>query len=557
MTKPSSSPARRRSVWKRVFAIASATLAVLLIALGITSIYLWRHVQPFLRARLVDTLANRLHAHVDLDQFQSSASLRHGFAVTGGGLRITPHGLEAYPPVIQVDHFAFHMDIAQLFNAQRHVRTVEVDGLNLMLPPKAQRKDMFHGAVDQPEPPPADTSKHTTHLALYFDQVLATHSTLTLQTDKPNHPPLVFDISSLSLVSRWGTGKLHYIADLRNPKPTGDIHAEGDFGPWVAEQPRSTNITGDYAFNHADLATTKGITGILNSTGHFSGPLEHLTVDGRADVPDFSVEEARHKVALFTTYHAIVDGTNGDTYLQPVEAHFRNTWFTCAGKVVRAPEGGHDIQLQVKMPRGRMEDLLWLAVKTPTPIIAGNVVMNTAFQLPPDPSHSLTVMRRLGLTGKITIAQMHFTNPETDRKLDSISLRTQGDVKQAQQLSKGAGPDDVSLDGHLTGDFTLAHGTLLLSAAKFQLPGLQADLHGSYNLPGESFDFTGDVRLEATVSQMFTGWKSLLLKPADRLFKKNGAGTFLPFHLSGTKDSPEIGIEVAGHTLEVHPKHRD
>jgi hypothetical protein len=56
---------------------------------------------------------------------------------------------------------------------------------------------------------------------------------------------------------------------------------------------------------------------------------------------------------------------------------------------------------------------------------------------------------------------------------------------------------------------------------------------------------------------MFTGWKSLLLKPADRLFKKNGAGTFLPFHLSGTKDSPEIGIEVAGHTLEVHPKHRD
>jgi len=423
-----------------------------------------------------------------------------------------------------------------------------------VLPPKGDRQGMFSGGQQSGQGGQAP-SKHGLHPALYFDEIRATNSSLTLETDKPGHLPRVFAISSVKLVTQWGTGKLRYVADLHNPKPAGDIHAEGDFGPWVAEQPRSTNVTGDFTFNNADLSTTKGIAGILSSSGHFAGPLEHLTVDGRADVPDFSVDEARHRVALFTAYHAIVDGANGDTYLQPVQAHFRNTSFTCEGKVVRAPEGGHDIELQVNMPHGRMEDLLWLGVKTPTPIITGNVAMNTAFHLPPDPEHNLTVEQRLGLKGKITIAQMHFTNPETDRKIDSISLRTQGDAKQAQQLSKGSGPDDVSLDGHLVGDFTLSHGNLQLSPAKFNLPGLEADLHGVYNLPGESFDFTGNVRLDATVSQMFTGWKSLLLKPVDRLFKKNGAGTFVPFHLSGTKNSPEIGIEVAGHTLEVHPKH--
>jgi len=34
--------------------------------------------------------------------------------------------------------------------------------------------------------------------------------------------------------------------------------------------------------------------------------------------------------------------------------------------------------------------------------------------------------------------------------------------------------------------------------------------------------------MEATVSKMVGGWKGLLLKPADRFFKKNGAGTEVP-----------------------------
>lgn len=100
----------------------------------------------------------------------------------------------------------------------------------------------------------------------------------------------------------------------------------------------------------------------------------------------------------------------------------------------------------------------------------------------------------------------------------------------------------------------MQHENLELSPAEFQLPGVDATLHGSYRLNSEQFDFSGNVKLQATVSQMFTGWKSKLLKLADPLFKKNGAGTYVPFKLSGTKNSPTVGIEIAGHELDFHPK---
>jgi hypothetical protein len=42
---------------------------------------------------------------------------------------------------------------------------------------------------------------------------------------------------------------------------------------------------------------------------------------------------------------------------------------------------------------------------------------------------------------------------------------------------------------------------------------------------------------------MVTGWKSLLLKPVDPFFAKNGAGTFVPIKVGGTTAHPAIGLD--------------
>jgi hypothetical protein len=69
------------------------------------------------------------------------------------------------------------------------------------------------------------------------------------------------------------------------------------------------------------------------------------------------------------------------------------------------------------------------------------------------------------------------------------------------------------------------------------------NLTGTYSLDGNIFDFHGTARLDAKVSQMVTGWKSILLKPVDPFFSKNGAGTEVPFKITGTKSEPHFGLD--------------
>jgi hypothetical protein len=85
--------------------------------------------------------------------------------------------------------------------------------------------------------------------------------------------------------------------------------------------------------------------------------------------------------------------------------------------------------------------------------------------------------------------------------------------------------------------------------AHFEVPGTKVDMTGQYALDGNTFDFYGKVRLEAKLSHMVTGWKSVLLKPVDPFFKKDGAGTEVPIKITGTKSEPHIGLDF-GHKDE-------
>ena len=62
----------------------------------------------------------------------------------------------------------------------------------------------------------------------------------------------------------------------------------------------------------------------------------------------------------------------------------------------------------------------------------------------------------------------------------------------------------------------------------------------------ETFDFHGKAKLEATLSQMTIGWKSILLKPVDPFFRKEGAGLEVPIRVSGTESEPHVGLDF-GH----------
>jgi hypothetical protein len=238
---------------------------------------------------------------------------------------------------------------------------------------------------------------------------------------------------------------------------------------------------------------------------------------------------------LHTKFHAIVDGTSGDTSLEPVEARLGGSDFTSSGTVVNVKGQGHIIDLEVNVPNGRIQDFLELAVKTTPVVMTGRLEMKTKLHIRPGDER---VSKKIGLKGGFTLKQIHFTNPEVEDKVDMLSLRAQGDPKDAKP-----GAEDVH--SQMVGEFAMADGKLSFSKLDYALPGAEVNLAGVYSLNGDQFEFAGKVRTKAEVSQMVASkWKSILLRPVDPFFKKNGAGAEIPVKVSGTKSAPKFGLDL-------------
>lgn len=512
-----------------------AVLALLVAVAAAALFVMISRAQPTLRAVVIDTLSARFKSKVELDDFH--VSLLKGLQVSGTGLRIfgpwDPNNHEpGIQPILSLAQFRFRMSLGDFLHWPKHVDTVYVDQMILNLPPREQRQRMT-------TPGPARRK-----IEITVNQIVCDRTKLILNTLKPGKLPLEFDIASLRMTNISPEGPLHFEAELTNPKPLGRVRSSGSFGPWQPDDPRSTPVSGTYTFQNADLATIHGIGGTLSSTGKYQGPLDQMAVDGTTETPDFRIAISGRAVPLHTEFHAIVDGATGDTYLQPVRARILNTWLTARGSVVRVKSPpGHAIVLDVDLEKGKIDDILKLAIRTDPPIMTGTLHLHTRFDLQPgEPA----VSDRLRLSGNFAVSDAYFSNQKIQDRVDALSMRSQGKPK----LAHDGIPDNIHSD--LKGTFRLDSGVLSFSQMDFRIPGTQVNLTGTYSLDGSVFDFHGKVRIDAKLSHMVTGWKSVLLKPADPFFSKHGAGTELPVRISGTKSEPHFGVDF-GHK-EKGPK---
>jgi len=183
-------------------------------------------------------------------------------------------------------------------------------------------------------------------------------------------------------------------------------------------------------------------------------------VDGKTETPDFRIAISGHPVPLSTEFHAIVDGTSGDTYLEPVKAKILHSSLVAEGSVLRVKDPhGHRIVLNVIVPHANIEDLLELGVRTDPPVMTGSAKLKTRFDVPPGEAD---VSDRIRLSGKFEISGAHFTNKKIQSKVDALSMRGQGRPKEAKEDV----PDVLS---EMAGDFRLANGLLSFSKLHFQV----------------------------------------------------------------------------------------
>jgi hypothetical protein len=519
------------SRWKLGLWITGGTLLTFVAALIALSVLISRRSRDWMQ----EWLSREYNSQVEVSSFSVAIPFPQ-VQTEAGDVTLYFQGRRDLPPLIAIKRLTMRTSIIGLLRNTRHISFVHLEGLRINVPPREESRG--NGGGDG-----AKNAMRKFHM-VRFGEILADGAALKVMTAKPGKEPLEFDIQKLRLSSSGTDGALAFRASLTNPKPPGEIISSGIFGPWNADVPSQTPVSGDYTFDKADLGVFPGISGILSSKGNYQGVMDQIRVDGTTDTPDFRVTLAGHPVDLATTFHAMVDGMNGDTYLQPVEAHFGKTVLLAEGKVEgTAGKKGKTIALDITAEHARMEDLLLLAVKEPPPM-TGPIQLKTKFILVPGPKQ---IPERLFLSGSFSLDSLHFTSSAVQQKVDNMSKRGEGKPKEIVSPEEAIKTDDVA--SAMKSNFRVESGILSLSGLTYGIPGSNVQLDGTYSLEPETLDLQGKLTMQAKLSQTTTGFKSFLLKFADPIFSKGDKGTVLPIKITGSVQHPHYGLQL-GHRSE-------
>lgn len=520
--------------------IAAVTLAVIVIA----GRKLSARFEPYIREQAIQYLTKRFDSEVEFGNLRVELPkippLRLFFTkgrgviaqVTGENIVLRHRGRRDIPPMFSIERLSFEVDLGRVFEPKKRVAVARLERVKIYIPPKGERPSLREQTPSAPagEPPPSSVLQDMPAAKDYLiEQVLISDSMLVILPRSKNRQPLEFHLHRVALDSVQLSEALRYEAELTNPKPPGLVTAKGNFGPWNADTPSDSALSGQYVFSDADLGVFRAIAGTLQSTGEFKGSLGEIEARGEARVSNFRLKMAGNPLPLETTYEALIDGTNGNTVLKPVRARLNTTSFTTSGAVIKHDgDARRTIELEVQMPGGNLLDLLKLAMKA-SPPMSGAIRMTAKIRVPPLQGK---VAEKLIVDGRFAIDRGQFLRAGVQEKLDTLSRRAQGQPKNESI-------DDVF--SNMAGVFHLADEEITFSDLTFRVPGAAVVLTGSYDLDADEIDFKGSLKLQAKVSQTMSGWKRWVLKPVDPILARNGAGTFLKISVTGSSTEPRFG----------------
>lgn len=526
--------------------VAAGALVLLLVVSVIASFTLRPRVEAWARAQTISFLEEAFDSEVELGGLD--VQLGQTFRVSGRDLVLRHKGRRDVPPLIVIASFDVATGLRHLFQTPRRIDFVEVDGLQFNIPPRySQDEQRFPNQKppsEKPARPPAPTSapppppsyrdaRPRKPASLILTQVSAREATMTIVPKEVDKTPKVWQIRALVMTDVAPDRAMPFSAEIDNPLPKGTVLTTGSFGPWASGAPGLSPLEGTYTLAQADLGTIKGIGGIVDAKGTFGGVLERIETTGTSTTADFHLDYASQPIALSTTYTSVIDGTNGNTWLDPVHAVLgKATTVIATGGIVKVTreDKGRTIDLDVTIEEGRLEDVMRLAVEGEEPMMTGGLKTKAKLLIPPGPE---TVARKLRLDGSFSLHGARFTSDTVQSKIDELSRRAQG-RPEARNV------EDVLSD--FSGTFRMRNGAITFSSLRFTTQGARVQLAGSYHLDGR-LNFDGNIRMTAGVSQMVTGKKRFFLRMIDPLFRRKGATEF-PIHIRGSVQKPEFGVDV-------------
>jgi len=488
---------------------------------------------PFRRDAVVKTLEEESFSKVKMGAFHQTYFPHPGCVLEHVVFQHNP-GAGA-PPLATIERLRIEGSFLGLFRG--HVTRVLAEGLHILLPPRGSGEHF-------------ETPQRT---KIEIDDLVADGAILEVASSQPQKKALQFTFREFTLSQIGGNGPASFRSRFSNPEPPGEISTSGKFGPWNADSVGKTPVSGEYRFENADLSVFDGIGGMLSSSGKFAGEIDHIEADGTTEVPLFSVTISSHQVDLKTRFHAVVNGENGDTFLQKVTADFGETTLSTDGSIAGTPGlPGKTASLDFTTHQGRIQDILLLFAKSPRAPMSGIVSFHAKVSLPPG---SRPFLEKLELQGDFGIDAGRFTHSDTQKGVNSLSEGARGDKDHHKGDKADDDPETVLSD--LKGHAVLKNGTATLSNLSFSVPGALAQMQGTYNLITEKIDLRGTLKTDAEVSKTTHGAKALMLKVLDPFFKNKRRGYTAPVKITGTYQHPSFGLDLGdqNHKPKVHISH--
>ena len=476
----------------------------LLAALTIGIVILATH-WPFSRDEITRALQKATSRPVQIGAFRSTYFPP---GCQAENVRVLHNSNPEATPLITLDRLTIRATFAGLFRPTKRLEQVTVAGMRIVIPPKGSKDGTAKFALDS-----GDKS-------IEIGTIVANGAVLEFRSSDPGEEPYRIHIDALSLAG-VGSGKpWRYRAVLNLSEPPGVIRAEGEFGPWNPDDPGSAPASGEYTYSDVNLGAFRGISGTLHAKGKFRGPLAKVETEGALEVPNFHVDKSGSVVPLHASYHATVNGTNGEVRLDAVETRFFRTALTARGTVDK-----RGAILDVAVARGRIDDILRLFVEEKAAPLSGAVQLHAKFVWPPGEEKFLRKIRM-----------------DIGFGIDGARFRSETTQGTIDRLSQGK-DDPQTVLSDLRGGVAFRNGVASFRNVTFDVPGASADIHGTYGLIDHRVELHGVLHTTGKLSDAATGFKALVLKAISPFFKKKDEVKIVPFKITGTFKDAKVGLD--------------
>jgi len=514
---PAAPPIASRPSRRRLLLISAAVFIVA----GFAGAYCFNIFWPYRYKNVEPLLESVLASKITIEHFHRTYFPHPGFVATGITLR--RNSAPNLPPIGTAEELHVQGEWNDFLLLHRSVPLVYIKGLHIVIPPVGSRANH----EDFPPGSSMDFAGPATPV-----EVLHLHDA-ELDIQRTDGGQYSYPIHDLIIRNLHRGNTVLYSLDMGNALPAGHILSHGSFGPLKPQALGDTALSGQFAFSDVALKDIGGISGVLSSYGSFQGTIATIAAGITTHVPDFAVGHGT-PVALNGWLRGSVNGLNGDVTFQDIVLKTGATTVNAHGRIVALKKDEPkttDLDLIVK--DGRVEDVLRPFLHGTVPLL-GTASLHSHAHVEPA-AKDKPFLQRLSMDGVFDVPAERLTDKKTEQTLSAFSGRAE------HPSDKAPSPDVLS---SLSGPVTIRNAVAASNQLRFQIPGADTTLKGTFDLRSSTVHLTGDLRMQSDISHVVTGWKSFLLKPLIPFFHGKKAGAVVPIQITGRPGTYKVGQNI-------------